>query len=107
MILRNIIFIRNFIEILSAMKTKLTLNIDDAVIEKVKAVSKKRKISISAMVENYFESILDLQIRKKTEQKSFTQRFRKLTRAVTISDKELESMRYEHIKTKHGPKNIS
>lgn len=104
--LRNINFIRNFNKIHLAMKTKLTLNIDDAVIEKVKAVSKKRKISISAMVENYFESILDLQTRKKTEQESFTQRFRKLTRSITVSDKELETMRYEHIKTKHGPKNI-
>lgn len=43
------------------MKTKLTLNIINVVIEKVKAVSKNRKLSLSAMVENHFESILDLQ----------------------------------------------
>lgn len=91
------------------MKTKLTLNIDDAVIEKIKAVSKNRRTSISAIVESYFESIIDLQKRKKkiANQESFTQKLRKLTRPIAVSDKEMDEVRYKHIIAKHGPKNIS
>lgn len=61
------------------MKTKLTLNIDDAVIEKVKILSKKRKQSISSIFEDYLNKIINENqgiIKKSTT--TFTEDFRKL-----------------------------
>jgi len=39
------------------MNTKLTLKLDKAVIQKAKVFAKENKVSLSALVENYFESL--------------------------------------------------
>ncbi len=59
------------------MKTKLTLNIEEAIVKKTKVFSKKRNKSVSAIVEEYLEKITS----KKGDyngDETFTQRFRKL-----------------------------
>ncbi len=37
------------------MKTKLTLNVDDKIVARAKRASAKRKVSLSSVVEDYFE----------------------------------------------------
>jgi hypothetical protein len=39
------------------MNTKLTLRLDDAVIDKAKRYSKRKKTSLSALVEKFFRSL--------------------------------------------------
>jgi len=39
------------------MYTKLTLNIDDSSIKKAKRYSRRKKISVSKLVESYFETL--------------------------------------------------
>ncbi|MEO6166956.1 MAG: DUF6364 family protein [Chitinophagales bacterium] len=39
------------------MYTKLTLNIDDSSIKKAKRYSRRKKISVSKLVEGYFETL--------------------------------------------------
>lgn len=59
------------------MKTKLTLNIDDAVIDKVKKLSLRRKQSVSSIVEDYLKVLTATGIKTKGGNAiSFTQQFR-------------------------------
>ncbi|MBN2411483.1 hypothetical protein JXQ31_07305 [candidate division KSB1 bacterium] len=40
------------------MNTKLTLKLDKATIQKAKIFAKENKVSLSSLVENYFESLI-------------------------------------------------
>ena len=40
------------------METKLTLKLDDSVINRAKGYAKKRRTSLSKLVENYLESVV-------------------------------------------------
>lgn len=69
------------------MKTKLTLNIDDYIIEKAKIISKKRKQSISAIVEEYLNKItLEKQEKIPKVKETFTENFRKLFPANPVKE---------------------
>ena len=85
------------------MKTKLTLNINDKIIKKAKQVSAKKKVSLSSVVEEYLTNFAEgtsgKSIRKKN---SITQRIRKLTKPVSISDSELKEARAKHLQAKYG-----
>lgn len=50
------------------MGTKLTLQLDDALIKDIKKIAKAKRVSLSSMVSNYFKSLLNYQ--KKEEIKS-------------------------------------
>lgn len=60
------------------MKTKLTLNIEESIVDKVKTLSKKQRQSISSLVENYLKSIT-ISGEKQSVKKglTFTEKFRK------------------------------
>ncbi len=60
------------------MKTKLTLNIEDTVVKKIKILSRQRNKSISAIVEEYLEKITSKNTKSDDTGESFSQRFRKL-----------------------------
>ncbi|MBO9682956.1 MAG: hypothetical protein J7502_09865 [Flavisolibacter sp.] len=86
------------------MKVKLTLNINERIIKKAKQVSARKKVSLSAVVEEYLayfsgESVPQKSVPKKN---SITQRIRKLTRPVAVSDSELKEMRAKHLQSKYG-----
>ena len=86
------------------MKTKLTLNIDDKIVARAKRVSAKRKVSLSAVVEEYLEkysSNSPLSKNKKAES-SLLERIRKYTHPVEISDEGIEKLKENHIKEKYG-----
>ena len=86
------------------MKTKLTLNVDDKIVARAKRVSAKRKVSLSAVVEEYLEkysSNSPLSKNKKAES-SLLERIRKYTHPVEISDEGIEKLKENHIKEKYG-----
>jgi hypothetical protein len=85
------------------MKTKLTLNIEDTVIKKTKLFSKKRKKSISAIIEEYLENLTS----KKTNEdfgETFSQRFRKLFPAKPVKSFDYKKVINEYRDEKYGRK---
>jgi hypothetical protein len=86
------------------MKTKLTLNIDDKIIERAKRESAKRSISLSSIVEDYLERFSNQSaVRKsKKSEPSLLERIRKYTHAIEKSDEEIEKMKEEYMKEKYG-----
>ena len=86
------------------MKTKLTLNINDKIIKKAKEVSAKKRVSLSSVVEDYLARFSNAAIQEKPKDKtkSITERIRKFTRPVTISDSEIKEVRAKHLQTKYG-----
>ena len=60
------------------MKTKLTLNIEENIVDKVKILSKKQRQSISSIVENYLKSITASGKKRSIKKDlTFTEKFRK------------------------------
>ena len=86
------------------MKTKLTLNIDDKIVARAKKVSTRKKISLSSIVENYLEKFSNGDIDKSENKKreSITDRIRKFTRPLNLSDTELEKQKAEYLEAKYG-----
>lgn len=86
------------------MKTKLTLNIEESIVDKVKILSKKQRQSISSLVENYLRSIA-FSSKKKPEKKgmTFTEKFRKnfpATKPASSADYKKEW--HKHLDEKYG-----
>lgn len=86
------------------MKTKLTLNVDDKIIARAKRTSAGRKVSLSATVEEYLDRFSkDFEPDKKKKPKeTITDRIRKYTSPVNISDAELEKQKAEYLESKYG-----
>jgi hypothetical protein len=86
------------------MKTKLTLNINSAVIEKAKKKAANKKISLSAIVEDYLYQFAGNTSRKiaSKKRKTITQRIKDITRPVQISDSELKAAWHKHLDEKYG-----
>jgi hypothetical protein len=83
------------------MKTKLTLDIDDQIVARAKKESAKRKLSLSELVESYLNRLVkSFEYENKGE--TITDRIRKFTHPVDISDAELEKMRDEYLQSKYG-----
>ena len=86
------------------MKTKLTLNIDDKIVARAKKVSTMKKISLSSIVETYLEKFSngDIDKSKNKKRESITDRIRKLTKPLNLSDTELEKQKAEYLEAKYG-----
>ena len=86
------------------MKTKLTLNVDDKIIARAKRASKRRKVSLSSVVEDYLDKFSEksLSHKNKIKEPSLLERIRKYTHPVDISDEEIEKLKEEYLKKKHG-----
>ena len=85
------------------MKTKLTLNVDDKIVARAKRFSSKRNTSLSAVVEEYLDRVSansELKTQKKGE--TITDRIRKLTHPVNLSDEEIKKMKDEYLESKYG-----
>lgn len=88
------------------MKTKLTLNIEETIIKKMKTVSKKRKQSISSIVEDYFKENFPAPLpakKKKAGEETFTERFRRMfppPENITSTDYKAEW--HKHLDEKYG-----
>lgn len=89
------------------MKTTVTLNIEAAVVEKIKEFADSKKEDLSTLVENYFNSIIDFQKNKKKvdKEENFSERVHQLVNLkepFTLTDEEMDKMRYEYLIKKHG-----
>ena len=88
------------------MKTKLTLNIDDKVVARAKKVSAKRKVSLSAVVENYLDKYSEnfLSKRSNSTEPSLLNRIRKYTKnAIPLPDDyDYKKVLHDHLDKKHG-----
>ncbi|MFY0686480.1 MAG: hypothetical protein JXQ90_04905 [Cyclobacteriaceae bacterium] len=70
------------------MKTKLTLTIRKEIIEKAKRIAKRRRVSVSQLFEEAFQSEEEIKIKTK-EQLSATQLLNKLANAKPVEQHEL------------------
>ena len=87
------------------MKTKLTLNIDHKVIEKAKKFTSRKNVSLSSVVENYLAGLSAHHTSPKKElpeENTITQRIRKLTKPIKISDTEIKKQWARHLEEKYG-----
>ncbi|MEO6813442.1 MAG: DUF6364 family protein [Ginsengibacter sp.] len=88
------------------MKTKLTLNIDDKIIARAKRVSAKRKVSLSAVVENYLDKYSEniLSKRNNSPEPSLLDRIRKYTKNAILlpDDYDYKKVLHDHLDKKHG-----
>jgi hypothetical protein len=94
------------------MKTSVVLNIEASVVEKIKQFADTKKEDLSTLVEDYFNSIIDFQKKKKNtnEEKSLSDRISKITNLqepFTLTDEEIDQIRYEYLMKKYAPQNIS
>ncbi len=94
------------------MKTTVILNIEAGVVEKIKQFAENKKEDLSTLVEDYFNFIIDFQKKKQqdNEKESFSDRFHKminLKEPFTLTDEEMDKMRYDYLIKKHGPTNLS
>ena len=86
------------------MKTKLTLNIESAIITKAKKKASDKNRSLSEIVEEYLQQFsngnsLKSPVKRK---KTITQRIRELTKPVQISDSDLKKEWHKHLDEKYG-----
>lgn len=88
------------------MKTKLTLNIDDKIVARAKRASAKRKVSLSAVVEDYLDNFSKKDTPQKTEKNSepsLLERIRKYTAHVDIpEDYDYKKVWHQHLDEKYG-----
>jgi hypothetical protein len=87
------------------VKTKLTLNIDDKIVEKAKRFTSRKNISLSSVVEDYLAELSTKNISKQKDllrKNTITQRIRKLTRPIQISDAQIKKQLVKHLEEKYG-----
>ena len=86
------------------MKTKLTLNIDEEVIKNAKKVSARKRRSLSSLVEEYLITFSNGSGNKSMNKKkeTITDRIRKFTRPVNLSDAQLKKQKGEYLESKYG-----
>ena len=85
------------------MKTKLTLNIDSDVVKKAKRISSRKRESLSSAVESFLMRYAEKPTSKQPAMKeSLTERIRKLTRPVKLTDERMKSERDKFLQKKYG-----
>jgi molecular chaperone GrpE (heat shock protein) len=88
------------------MKAKLTLSIEADVIEKAKQKAASKKMSLSAIIEDYMEQIIESSDNlKKTVRKknTITDRIKALTKGVKLpADMDYKKEWHKHLDEKYG-----
>ena len=81
------------------MNKKLTLSLDDAIIEKAKRYASDKRESLSGMVENYFRVITS---NYKKEEKKLSPIVQELLGSIKVPDDfDYEKAKYEYLKDKY------
>ena len=81
------------------MTTKLTLSLDDKIVVKAKKIAARKRTSISKLVSNYFEKLPDDKDKKEINLDEIRGVLKK---AKHLTKKEIDDIRWEHLKKKHG-----
>ena len=86
------------------MKAKLTLSINADVIEKAKKTAAGKQMSLSAMVEKYLQQFSTASQPGKAlkKGKTITDRIKKITKPVQLSDREMKISWHKHLDEKYG-----
>ncbi len=88
------------------MKTKLTLDIDDKIVERAKKASAKRKISLSSFAEESLEknSKIALSLKNKKAEPSLLERIRKYTKHAKPLPENYDPKKpwHDHLDEKYG-----
>ena len=79
------------------MDTKLTLKLDESVIEKAKIYAKKQQTSLSRLIENYLFALTKEQ---QTENENITPLVKSLSGIVHLAEDDMSSLDYAEYLTK-------
>jgi len=81
------------------MDTKLTLKLDKDILQKAKLFARENKVSLSALVENYFDSIANSSLKKDY---SISPTVRELSGSIRIKgDVDVEKLRDQYLLEKY------
>lgn len=80
------------------MNTKLTLNIDQNIIEKAKTYAKEHSVSLSKLIENYLHSLTT----KNTEKAKITPLVKSLTGIISLDDENHKKEYSDYLERKYG-----
>ena len=69
------------------MNTKLTLRLDDNIINRIKLFSAKKNLSLSKFTENLFKKILDTQNSEYYELSPITKKYKGILKNIIIDEK--------------------
>ena len=90
------------------MAKKLTLNIDERVIQEAKKYANKKRKSLSRLIQDYLQYILETE--NKDKETDFSPTVKQLLGSIIINDKNIKDAKYEYLKEKYlvenGGKNI-
>ncbi len=81
------------------MIKKLTLSIDEATIEKAKRYAKKKKKSLSKLVQEYLQYVAEKE--NENLELELTPTVKKLLGSVKIKEKSIENARFNYLKEKY------
>lgn len=80
------------------MNTKLTLNIDETVIEKAKSYAKTNNISLSNLIENYLQSLTQ----KQTEDTKVSPLVESLTGVISLENNDYKKEYADYLSNKYS-----
>ncbi|ANI90048.1 hypothetical protein A9P82_12595 [Arachidicoccus ginsenosidimutans] len=80
------------------MSTKLTLNIDETIIENAKSYAKENEVSLSKLIENYLHSLTS----KKSAKKEISPLVESLTGVIDLQKKDYKKSRADYLSKKYA-----
>jgi len=81
------------------MNTKLTLRLDKSVIDQIKIYALKHQLTLSAMTENFYKTIINNETKYPEEAASpIAQKYRGIIKNTNIS---YDTLKYDYLKEKH------
>ena len=80
------------------MSTKLTLNVDEQIIEEAKQYAKERRTSLSKLIENYLLSLT----KKSSESSRISPLVKSLTGVISLQDKDYRKEYVDYLSEKYS-----
>lgn len=81
------------------MSKKLTLSIDETIIEKAKKYAKKKKKSLSKLVQEYLQYVAERE--NENWESELTPTVRKLLGSVKLKEESIEDTKFKYLKEKY------
>ncbi|MBD0352573.1 MAG: ribbon-helix-helix protein, CopG family [Flavisolibacter sp.] len=81
------------------MTTRLSLTIDEEVAKKVKAIAKKKNMSVSALAQQYFVRLLESE---SADKKPSLMALAGIVKNKNVSDEDLDKIKEEYLRKKYG-----
>jgi len=81
------------------MGKKLTLNIDEKIIEEAKKYAKKKKKSLSKLIQDYLRYVVEKE--KENQHLELSPTVKQLLGSVKTGEKDIEDLKFEYLKEKY------